>query len=81
MTVTRRHALLALAAAPAGCAIQQLAPLATQPMAAPGVAGVIRPPQVGQAWRYQKLNHFNSQVLAVVHETVASVGAVPKIAP
>ena len=75
MSITRRHALLALAASPVGCAIQQLSPVATQPMAAPVGAGGIRLPQAGQAWTYRKLNHFNSQVLAMVHETVASAGA------
>ena len=44
MHITRRHALLALAATPMGCAIQPLTSLATQDMAAPEVAKVVRPP-------------------------------------
>lgn len=73
---TRRHALLALAAAPVGCAIQRLAPLTTQAIAEPAVATVVRPPQVGQWWTYQKFNFFNAQKLSVVRETVASAGSV-----
>ncbi len=75
MFITRRHVLLTLAAAPVGCAVQRLAPLATQAIAEPGVAPVVRSPQVGQSWTYRKLNHFNGQTLAVVRESVASVSA------
>ena len=74
MSITRRYVLLTLAAAPVGCAIQRLAPLSTQPIASPGVAATVRPPQVGQWWAYQKLNHFNGQKLSAVRESVVSVG-------
>ena len=75
MHITRRHALLALAATPMGCAIQPLTSLATQDMAAPDVAKVVRPPQVGQSWTYQKRNHFNGELLPHVREWVVAVGA------
>ena len=72
---TRRHLLLALAAAPVGCAIQPLAPLTTQALATPPGVPALRPPQVGQTWTYRQLNHFNGSEVAVVRETVATVAA------
>ena len=68
--LTRRHAILAVLALPAGCAIQPLAPLPTRPITAPAHPGPVRPPAVGQRWTYRQLNAFNSAVLAEVHETV-----------
>jgi hypothetical protein len=73
MTLNRRGALLAALALPAGCAIQPLAPLLVTPIPAPGAPGTLRAPLVGQRWTYRKLNFFNSSVLDVVQETVASV--------
>ena len=63
--LTRRHAILAVLALPAGCAIQPLAPLPTQPLAAPAQAAALRPPATGQRWFYRQLNAFNSAVVAV----------------
>lgn len=74
MSLHRRSFLLALAAAPLGCALKPLAPMVTQTLPTPAGPAALRPPQVGQAWTYRQLNHFNGETLAVVHETVASVG-------
>lgn len=74
-SITRRHVLWALAAAPVGCAIQPLAPLTTQALATPPGVPALRPPQVGQTWTYRQLNHFNGSEVALVQETVATVAA------
>ena len=71
--IIRRQLLLALAVSPVACAIRSLPPLATQPLPAPPGGATMRPPQVGQAWTYRQLNHFNGQLLAEVRETVATV--------
>jgi len=73
MTLNRRSMLLAGLGLPAGCAIQPLAPLPGTPIPAPGGAGSLRAPLVGQRWTYRKLDFFNSSVLGMVQETVASV--------
>jgi len=70
----RRQVLLALAAAPVGCALRSLAPLNTQDLPTPPGPVAMRPAQLGQAWTYRQLNHFNGQLLAEVQETVATVG-------
>jgi hypothetical protein len=74
MTLNRRSALLAVLALP-GCAIQPLPPFAVTAIPAPGGSGSLRAPRVGQSWTYRKLNFFNSALLDVVQETVASVGS------
>lgn len=74
MPLDRRCALLALLALPAACSIQRLGPLAALPIAAPADAGTLRAPEVGQRWRYQQINRFNSVVLDEVEESVASLG-------
>lgn len=74
MTLNRRGVVLAALALPAGCTIQPLVPLPSTAIPAPvGPAGSLRAPLVGQRWTYRKLNFFNSSVLDVVQETVASV--------
>ena len=73
--INRRSALLAALALPAGCTIQPLAPLPTTAIPPPPTPGSLRPPLVGQGWTYRKLNFFNSSVLDVVQETVASVAS------
>jgi hypothetical protein len=73
MTLNRRKALLAVLALPAGCAIQPLTPFATTAIPAPGEPRELRVPLAGQSWTYRKLNFFNSSVLDVIQETVASV--------
>lgn len=74
MSIDRRSALLTVLAWPAGCAIQRLGPLPTQPMAPPASPGPLRAPQPGHSWTYRQLNRFNSVVLDEVSETVASLG-------
>ena len=76
MTLNRRGLLLAALALPAGCAIQPLAPFASTAIPAPGGPGSLRAPLVGQRWTYRKLNFFNSSLLDVVQETVASVASI-----
>ena len=73
--INRRSALLAALALPAGCAIQPLAPLHTAAIPPPPRPPPLRTPLVGQAWTYRKLNFFNSSVLDVVQESVASVAS------
>ena len=73
MTLNRRSALLAALALPAGCAIRPVPSLSGTTRPAPIGPGSTRAPLVGQRWTYRKLNFFNSSVLDVVHEAVASV--------
>ncbi len=73
MNPSRRTMVLSLLALPAGCAIQPLEDLRTQPLD-PGIKpGPVRPPAVGQTWTYRKSNVYNSQLLAIERETVVSV--------
>lgn len=74
MSIDRRSALLTVLAWPAGCAIQRLGPLPTQPIAPPAGAVALRAPQPGQGWTYRQLNRFNSVVLDEVDDSVASSG-------
>lgn len=73
MTVNRRAALLAVLALPAGCAIKPLPPFAATAIPPPGAPRALRVPLVGQSWTYRQLNFFNSSVVDVIQETVASV--------
>ena len=75
MTLTRRGALLAAIALPTGCAIQSLPPFAITAIPAPSGSGSLRAPHVGQRWTYRKLNFFNSSLVEVVQETVASAAS------
>ena len=75
MTLDRRRALLAALALPAGCAFRPLAPMAGTALPAPGGPGALRAPRVGQRWTYRQLNFFNSSLVDVVQETVASVAS------
>jgi hypothetical protein len=75
MTLNRRSALLAALALPAGCAFQPLAPFPRTAIPAPSQPGSLRAPLPGQTWTYRKLNFFNSSLLDVVQETVASVAS------
>ncbi|PRD64220.1 hypothetical protein [Malikia granosa] len=72
--ITRRHAILSLAALPVACAIQPLPPLSRRPLAAPEPLPSLRAAQVGQSWRYRQLNGYNSQQVATLVETVTEVG-------
>jgi hypothetical protein len=76
MTLNRRDTLLALLALPAGCAIQPLAPFVATAIPAPREPRELRAPLVGQGWTYRKLNFFNSGLVDVVQETVASVASI-----
>jgi len=69
----KRKTVLALLALPAGCSIQPLAPVRTQPLAEPSSTTQIRPPRIGQSWTYQKFNGYNSQLLATETEEVAAL--------
>jgi hypothetical protein len=73
MTFNRRNALLAVFALPAGCAIRPLTPFAATAIPTPGEPRPMRAPLVGQSWTYRQLNFFNSSVLNVIQEAVASV--------
>jgi hypothetical protein len=72
MELSRRHFALALAALPAGCAIQPLPALRTEVAAAPAGTIALRPPALGQRWTYRHTNGYNSALLATQeHEVVA----------
>jgi len=73
MPFTRRSALLAAVALPAACAIRSLPPIASVAIPGPGGPASLRAPRPGQTWTYRKLNFFNSALVDVIQETVASV--------
>lgn len=74
MAINRRSLMLAAVAAPAGCTIQPLSPVASVSIPPPAKpTGPLRAPVVGHSWTYRKLNFFNSSVLDVVQETVTSI--------
>ena len=73
MAFNRRTALLAAAVLPAACAVRALAPFASTAIPAPGDPGSLRAPRLGQRWTYRKLNFFNSSLVDVNQEMVASV--------
>jgi hypothetical protein len=74
MDALRRKTVLSLLALPAGCAIQPLASVKTQPLAEPSGTIQMRPPGIGQTWTYEKFNVYNSQLLATETEEVATLG-------
>lgn len=63
MDSLRRKTLLSVLALPAGCALQPLRPLMTEPAPAPNGPVVVRAAALGQTWTYQKFNAYNSQLL------------------
>jgi hypothetical protein len=73
MDPLKRKTLLSLLALPAGCAIQPLGPVRTEPLANPAAAPEIRPAAPGQSWTYQKLNSYNSALVATEQEEVVAV--------
>jgi hypothetical protein len=77
MDSIRRKTLLALLTLPAGCAVQPLSAIRTQPLVGPDSGIQIRPPAIGQSWTYQKFNSYNSQLLAT--ETEAVTALAPRI--
>ena len=60
MDHAKRRTLLALIALPAGCTIEPLAPLATSVGESGLLSTPVRPPAIGQTWRYKKFNFYNS---------------------
>jgi hypothetical protein len=69
----KRKTMLALLALPAGCTIQALAPVRTQPLAEPSGNIQIRPPRIGQSWTYEKRNFYNSLLIATETEEVVAL--------
>jgi hypothetical protein len=72
MDPLRRKTLLSLLALPAGCTIQPLGPVRSQPLAGPVGTPQIRPPALGQSWTYQKFNGYNSALVATEREEIVS---------
>lgn len=73
MNPDRRHALLALLVLPAGCAIQPLPALRTQPVPEPAGPVSVRAPALGQRWTYRRYNGFNSALLATETDEVMAL--------
>jgi hypothetical protein len=74
MNLQRRKLILSALALPAGCSIQPLKPLASQPIASPARMPIVRPPAIGQSWAYSQFNMYNSVLLAIEQEQLAAVG-------
>lgn len=73
MQANRRLFIAASAIAPVGCGI----PISRDegiPVAAPMPAPVVRPPQIGQEWRYLERDFFSGKTLGTVVERISSVG-------
>jgi len=73
MDSNRRKALLSLLALPAGCTIQPLGPVRSEPLAGPASTPPIRPPALGQSWTYQKFNGYNSALVATEREEITAL--------
>lgn len=73
MDPLRRKTLLSLLALPAGCTIQPLDPVRSEPLAGPAGTPQIRPPALGQSWTYQKFNGYNSALVATEREEVIAL--------
>jgi hypothetical protein len=73
MDLRRRKTVLSLLALPAGCGIQPLSPVRSQPIAGPTSLIQMRPPALGQSWTYSKLNGFNSLLVATEREEVTAL--------
>lgn len=74
-TITRRAAL-GLLALPAACSLQPLAPLRRQGMAPPSNQPAMRPPAMGQRWRYRVLNVYNGETIDTVQEEVSTLAPI-----
>jgi hypothetical protein len=73
MQATRRLFIAASAIAPVGCGI----PISRDegiPVAAPMPPPVVRPPQIGQEWRYLERDFFSGKTRGVVVEHISSIG-------
>lgn len=73
MNPHRRLTVLGLLALPTACAFQPLAPLRSQPAAAPAEVPPLRPAALGQRWTYRKYNGFNSALLATESDEVVAL--------
>ena len=74
MNLSRRTFIASAALAPVACGV----PLAYQrgtPVAQPVPTPSVRAPQVGQQWTYVKRDVFDSKILGIITERVASVGS------
>ena len=74
MTLQRRKIIISALVMPAGCSVQALKPLISEPIATPSVVPLVRAPALGQTWTYHRLDIYNSKLLAVEREQVATVG-------
>lgn len=74
MNFQRRKIIISALVLPAGCSVQALKPLASEPIATPSVVPAVRAAAVGQSWTYNRLDIYNSQLLAVEREQVAAIG-------
>ena len=74
MNLQRRKIIISALVLPAGCSVQALKPLASEPISTPSVVPAVRAAALGQAWTYNRLDIYNSQLLAVEREQVAAVG-------
>jgi hypothetical protein len=73
MQLSRRLFIAASAIAPVGCGI----PISRDegiPVAAPMPPPVVRPPQIGQEWRYLERDFFSGKTRGVVIEHISSIG-------
>ncbi len=75
MAVTRRFFLLSSAVLSVGCSMRR--PEAVQPVGTAAAAGspVVRPPAVGQSWRYTKRDIFTHTIVDDQIDRVAAVGS------
>lgn len=72
--MNKRVFLLSAGFGIAGCAFRSLAPVEAQKMTTTVDLLQIRPYEVGQSWRYKKLNFFNSQQVDEILEAVEDIG-------
>lgn len=73
MQANRRLFIAASAIAPVGCGI----PISRDggiPVAAPMPAPVVRPPQIGQEWRYLERDFYTGKTRGVLVEHISSIG-------
>lgn len=73
MDALRRKTLLSLLALPAGCSIQPLGPVRSEPLPGPAGTPAIRPPALGQSWTYRKFNGYNSALVATEREEIIAL--------
>jgi hypothetical protein len=74
MNLSRRTFIASAALVPVACG--GLPYEHGSPVAQPKSLPMVRPPQVGQEWTYIKKDIFDGKTRDVIHERVASIGAV-----